>query len=335
MKYEFKNPKGLIEDITLNNTSKDLTEFFISKNFNNLTKPIVLINEGLEVERIEKNFKFLNPSLKIIIIEEPLELYNFSAINLHETAKRNRNINKILTQKFDVLIIDYKILLKKLPSKEFFMQKLHLKIGEKFGHQNLINSLFEYGFLRCENVFEFGEFAVRGFIIDVGTLDGFVRIEFDGEVVTSICIFNIETQRKNTNNFLQEIEIFRIKDIVLNAEILANVKKHAFNLGFEFKQNFLTELQGFFNLSLHNFLPLFYENLECIVDFLPKEKTLITNENLKTTLEFFIQNLSKIEELYRKEGRDVLPLQANLWGLEEIMKKLSPAIVFSGFNREV
>ena len=63
------------------------------------------------------------------------------------------------------------------------------------------NYLIEEGFKRESMVEDFGELSVRGGIVDVFPLNSLepLRIEFDGNIIESIRIFDINTQRSIKN----------------------------------------------------------------------------------------------------------------------------------------
>ena len=273
--------------------------------------------------------KIVDMEEKIKFIEEAQELYSFKAQDLLAVSEQNKTINHVIKGEFDILFLDYKMLLKKLPSAEFFKQTLILNVGEKFGHSNLINQLFNYGFLRCDTVFDFGEFAVRGFIVDVGTLDGFFRIEFDGEQISSITNFNTESQRKNPNETLKSLEIFKIKQVVLNQNWQEEVKNNAFLLNIFDVNKIIADISNFASLGLCGFLPLFHNKTQNILDFVPKNTVFVKWNNLEQTLEFFENNLRDLHTLYKKDLKNFLDIQALLYSKNEILEKMKPSITLT------
>jgi transcription-repair coupling factor (superfamily II helicase) len=326
MQSEFKLLANIKENIIINNASKDFTEFFINEVCGQAKSKIIFINEGLSLNRIVKNFQFLNPNLKLLCVESEGEIYSLKTQSPQEGGERNKAINQALKGNFDVLVLNYNYLLKRLPPKEFFEEEIVIKVGEKFGHSNLVSALFEFGFLRQDTVFDFAEFAVRGFIIDIGTLEGFFRVEFDGEFISSIAKFNIESQRKNLNDNIQELHIYKIKEVVLKEGWMQTARKNAFNIGFDDIQTATKDILNFAGVNLNAFLPLFYENMASILSFLPKDAIFITYSSLKQTLEFYENNLNEMYNLYKKEGRGFLPPSLLLHKKDEILALLNPRI---------
>lgn len=84
---------------------------------------------------------------------------------------------------------------------------LHLKKGEKINVDFLVDVLVEYDFQRVDFVYEAGQFAVRGGIVDVFSFatDYPVRVDFFGTEVDSIRTFDAVSQLS-----IQSIEEFSI-----------------------------------------------------------------------------------------------------------------------------
>ena len=79
----------------------------------------------------------------------------------------------------------------KLTSNTFVIQK-----GSSLSHEFLIELLHEYGFERTDFVYEPGQYAVRGSLVDVFSFADEIpfRIDFFGDEISSIRSFDIETQ---------------------------------------------------------------------------------------------------------------------------------------------
>ena len=75
-------------------------------------------------------------------------------------------------------------------------KKISLSVGEEIAVSTLINRLIELDFKRVDFVYEPGQFAVRGGIVDVYSYahDIPVRIDFFGDEIDSIREFELETQ---------------------------------------------------------------------------------------------------------------------------------------------
>jgi transcription-repair coupling factor (superfamily II helicase) len=103
---------------------------------------------------------------------------------------------------------------------------LKLSVGETVSMEFIEDVLNEYNFERVDFVYEPGQYAVRGGIIDVFSFAGEqpYRIDFFGDDVESIRMFDIETQL--SDNKCDSIEIIpNLQNIVNNetAELITNI----------------------------------------------------------------------------------------------------------------
>jgi transcription-repair coupling factor (superfamily II helicase) len=85
---------------------------------------------------------------------------------------------------------------KVMPASEVDRLKLKLKKGESVSRDFMVELLKEYHFSEKDFVYEPGDFAIRGSIVDVFSFscDRPYRIDFFGNDVESIRIFDVETQ---------------------------------------------------------------------------------------------------------------------------------------------
>jgi transcription-repair coupling factor (superfamily II helicase) len=330
MNLNFDILRKIKEKVTINNASKDYFEFLIFNIIKNINKNIVWINDDINSSRVIKNFKFLDPELDLIAIEEKEENYNFTSVNLEESGKKIFEINKLLNsvEKQRIIILNSSLLLKKLPPKEFFEQKINLQIGQNIEYSSLINSLFNFGFNRRETSYEFGDFSVRGFIIDIGLLEGFFRLEFDGAILSSISKFNTETQRKEGKYSSNKLEITPIKEVVINKEKLKTCANRLYEFSLDWGGNFLNEIEGFYSLSLHNFTPLFFNQTSNILNFLPKDCLFISSSSLPIKLEQTFKNATILYDLYTKNQKLLLPPPLLMNNPETITRQIEPIIFF-------
>lgn len=112
-------------------------------------------------------------------------------INRLETLEYIKNHDKC------IVVTNLMGYLRFLPSYETSKNlKISLNKGNNLDRENVISTLEEYGYVRTSLVTSTGEFAVRGFIIDVFPIDADhpIRIELFGDEIEAIRVFNEETQ---------------------------------------------------------------------------------------------------------------------------------------------
>src|SRR5699024_103236 len=107
-------------------------------------------------------------------------------------------LNRLNSRKKPAVIVTYPDALfeKVVTKKELKNNTLKMKVGDELSIDFVNEVLFEYNFKRVDFVTEPGEFSVRGGIIDVYSFsnDQPYRLEFFGDEIDSIRLFDIETQ---------------------------------------------------------------------------------------------------------------------------------------------
>lgn len=108
-----------------------------------------------------------------------------------------------------LIIVTYPdALAEKIPTRQQLTEStLHIHVGEKVNIEFIHEVLNEYGFELVDFVFEPGQFALRGSIVDIFsfTAEFPYRIDFFGDEVESIRSFDAETQL--SKNKLEKISI--------------------------------------------------------------------------------------------------------------------------------
>ena len=192
---------ALIDDIK---SKKDVSVFDIA--FSNksyiadfLESKILYVLESFDQQnKLKKQFESFGKKVEVISsIDYDIKpsLYKNSEIE----QKLLIAIFKIITNDIDVLIISPNVLLQKLPKLEEFKKNiLTFSANKEYDFANVIQNLINIGYKRVEMVEKPGEFAVRGDIVDVFSIDQPLpfRIDFFGDEIDTICSFNIQDYSK-------------------------------------------------------------------------------------------------------------------------------------------
>ncbi len=125
---------------------------------------------------------------------------------------RTNVLNKLIESSDNdeqIIIVSYpEALTEKVTTREKIEDNiLHLHVGEKISIEFIHEVLDEYGFEFVDFVYEPGQYALRGSLVDIFsfTAENPYRIDFFGDEVESIRLFNAENQLSITN--LEKISI--------------------------------------------------------------------------------------------------------------------------------
>ena len=156
---------------------------------------------------------------------------------------------------------------------------IELKVGQEYNLDTLVNFLIKIGYRKESQVFNQGEFSLRGDILDIFDKDSIspYRLEFFGDEIDGIRIFDSESQTSIEN--LNQVLIHPANDILLSDEDYLRAQKkieEAVKASQDSRlKSYLEEiLQDVKKRQLHpdsrKFLSYFYEKEWTILDYLPK-----------------------------------------------------------------
>lgn len=150
--------------------------------------------------------------------------------------------------KKSIIVLNLMGYLKLLPSPDNFKNSfLDIKIGECYNISDLKNKLFDIGYDVCTTVNKSGEMAIRGYVLDVFVIgmENPYRIEFFGDEVFSINLFNVNTQLRIDE--CKEIKIIpskldgndcNILNYLTNCKVFYNEYENLVNFNEELKELF-------------------------------------------------------------------------------------------------
>ena len=156
---------------------------------------------------------------------------------------------------------------------------IELKVGQEYNLDTLVNFLIKIGYRKESQVFNQGEFSLRGDILDIFDKDSIspYRLEFFGDEIDGIRIFDSESQTSIEN--LNQVLIHPANDILLSDEDYLRAQKKIEEAVKASQDNHLKSyleeiLQDIKKRQLHpdfrKFLSYFYEKEWTILDYLPK-----------------------------------------------------------------
>ena len=175
-----------------------------------------------------------------------------------------------------------------LPKKTLLNSVDYIAINEEIDRDDLIKKLLTFGYLRTSLVEERGDFAVRGGVVDLypPLYDSAVRVEFWGNTVESIRLFNTVNQRSRSD--LKELIILPANEIILGP---SNIKR-ARSMG---RLPSLLESGGNFP-GIEAWLQHFYSSLDTIFTYLNKEGHICITQS-----DTFIDRAGSIKEKLNNE----------------------------------
>jgi Transcription-repair coupling factor (superfamily II helicase) len=137
------------------------------------------------------------------------------------------------------------------------------------------------GFQRTSLVRDKSEFSVRGSILDVFPTDRSkpIRIDFFDEEIETIFEFDQITQ-KRLEEINSDLEFNIVNELILNENTLNLFRKNFREIFPEYRNS---QVYNLFSEKIipsggEQFIPLFYDNLETLFDYIEEYKILLNDE---------------------------------------------------------
>ena len=183
-------------NIIIQGLTKELNTFYVQNLYNNTQKNILIVTSTLfEANQIFKNLKTYLDNVYLFPMDDFLTSVAL-AVSPEFKVKRLETLDKI-KEKRSIVITNLTGYLRYLPDINI-KDKLNLEITKstKINREKLEEILDKYGYNKETLVTTTGEYAVRGYVIDIFLINEEhpIRIEFFGSNIDSIRYFNESTQ---------------------------------------------------------------------------------------------------------------------------------------------
>lgn len=291
--FNFNNNfnKNLINCLPPSSDSLYISEFY---KFHN-KKILLIANDAYQLNRIKNEISSFNPEIKIAILPD-LEIlpYEKSSPQKNIIAERLKTLWELANNKVDILIIQAQTLLQYLCPKDHLLKSVFIvRVNEILDIELFRKQLLYANYSYVDYVYEKGEFAINGSIIDIFPISSNtpIKIELFDNVIENIYI-NDKNNKHLTK--LSSIELIPPHEYQLTKEFI-EVFISKFNKEF---QNSSSEIikdikNGIFCTGLEFYLPLFYDNCNSILEYIDNSWNIFYFESLNVTIEIFWQELKK------------------------------------------
>jgi transcription-repair coupling factor (superfamily II helicase) len=264
----------------------------------NKTQTLLIANDSFHATRLQQELKIFSPNIKSAILPD----YGILPYERHLVAKeviasRLLTLWQLNHDILDVVIIPNNILNAKLPPIEYINSRIFsLKINERLSTEELRHRLINGSYTLVDQVYEHGDFAIRGGIIDIIPMGAknIIRIELFDDEIESLKLLNIKS-RENIGT-VDSFELIPAKEYPTNSESLSYFAD-SFNQKFSnVSLKLLQDIKyGILPPGSEFYLPLFFTKTNSIFDYFNGNYQIIYNDK---TLHFLEHNWQDIKNRY-------------------------------------
>ena len=187
---------------------------------------VVMLPDERPAEDCKDDMEFFLPDEEVVFFPEKdtppyRESRNFSSIS----DARVSALDLLARKSPGVLVTTVRAVMERVPSKELFSSSvLSFKTGQEVDLAALVRWLVMMGYTRQPVVTQAGEMSVRGGILDVFSFGqpGPWRLELDGDVLSSIRLFDAETQLSVSTE--RKARVLPLYELAVMDEVLARLR---------------------------------------------------------------------------------------------------------------
>jgi len=289
---------------------------------------LVISADTASAERLEQELAFfLGDSMPILRFPD-WETLIYDSFSPHQDIISDRLdvLNRLPSLDRGVLVVPAATLIQRMAPVEFILgNSLVLKVGQKFDINQTRRRLQGAAYRAVDTVFEHGEYAVRGAIMDIFPMGSDVpyRIDLFDDEIDSLRTFDPETQRSVDK--VSEISLLPAREFPLNEQAIRLFQDHwyqKFHADARQCALYRDVSQGLSPAGIEYYLPLFFDQVGSLFEYLPEE-TLIFCEDIEAPLNAHWQEAEdRFENLRHDIQRPVLQPADIIMPVSELFSRL-------------
>ncbi|MBQ4832237.1 transcription-repair coupling factor [Pseudoalteromonas sp. MMG010] len=259
--------------------------------------------------RLETELDYLLPDHPVMVFPD-WETLPYDHFSPHQDiiSARLATLNTLKNEQRSVLIVPVStLMLRTAPASFIYGSTLNFKVGDKLDSHLLRQNLEQAGYLNVQQVMEHGEYAIRGSIVDLypmGSPHPF-RLDFFDDELDSIRLFDVESQRSDEK--VDKIELLPAHEFPTNDADIERFRinyREKFGASSEQDSVYMQVTKGTWPAGIEYYMPLFFDQLANIFDYLPPSTTVMQLGDLEHAADNFWHDVN-----VRYENRRVDPLR--------------------------
>ena len=290
---------------------------------------VVLVASSSEAHSLERELPlFLADPIPILTLPD-WETLPYDHFSPHQdiVSQRLRTLYELPKLRHGIVILPITTAMLRTPPQHYVEgNTLDLSVGDTFEADSFTKRLARKGYRAVETVFEHGEFAVRGALLDVFPMgsDMPYRIDLLDNEVETLRTFDSETQR--TVDRVERIKLMPAREFPIGGDAT-----HRFQMAwFESFEGDADLCPAFTEISAGRvpggaeyYLPLFFEQCGTVFDYLSDNAALILlGDHYGAAQRYWSEITGRFEEYGIDPRRPLLPPQRGFIPVEEIYSQL-------------
>ncbi|MDP3814132.1 CarD family transcriptional regulator, partial [Pseudomonas sp.] len=298
---------------------------------------LLLTADSQSAERLQEELSFFAPTLPVLHFPD-WETLPYDLFSPHQDiiSQRIAALYRLPELKHGVLVVPITTALHRLAPKRFLLgSSLVLQVGQRLDLNQMRSSLEAAGYRCVDTVYEHGEFAVRGALIDLFPMGSNqpYRIDLFDDEIETLRTFDPETQRSIDK--VESIKLLPAKEFPLEKKAVTDFRgrfRERFDVDFRRCPIYQDLSTGITPAGIEYYLPLFFEETATLFDYLPQDTQVFSLPGIEKAAEhFWVDARSRYEERRVDPERPLLPPADIFLPVEDCFARLKnwPRVVVS------
>ena len=278
------------------------------------SRPLAVLSAtALDAGRLLEEIAWFAPQLRACLLPD-WETLPYDSFSPHHdlVSERLATLYRIHRGDFDIVIVPAATALVRLcPPSYLAAYTFFLRQGERLDGEALRRQLALAGYSAVTQVMTPGEFCFRGGIVDLFPMGSALpyRLDLDDDLVETIRTFDVDTQR--TLYAVKEVRLLPAREFPLDDAGRAKFRGRWRELfeGDPSKRRLYKDISnGVPAAGVEYYLPLFFDALANLFDYLPPESTLVLHRDVSGAIQAFWRDAqSRFTMLGGDPDRPLLP----------------------------
>ena len=278
---------------------------------------------------LERELPFFLDGRSEILVFPDWETLPYDNFSPHQDiiSERLNTLYHLPSMSEGILIVPVPTLMHRLaPTQYIAGSSLVLQTGQSLNVEQFRGNLMHNGYINVETVYEHGEFALRGSLLDVYPMGSDLpfRIDLLDDEIDSLRTFEPESQR--TVDRVDGINLLPAREYPLTDAAVRRFQMNWYD-SFEVEHDLCptyTEVSaGRSPGGCEYYLPLFFEQSATLFDYLPQSSAIITTGDHHGAAQHFWQEVNtRFEEYGIDPRRPLLPPRRCFIPVEELYQQL-------------
>ncbi|MET1080257.1 MAG: transcription-repair coupling factor [Pseudomonas sp.] len=298
---------------------------------------LLLTADSQSAERLEQELSFFAPELPVLHFPD-WETLPYDLFSPHQdiVSQRIAALYRLPELSHGILVVPIVTALHRLAPTRFLLgSSLVLDVGQKLNVDQMRLRLEATGYRCVDTVYEHGEFAVRGALIDLFPMGNPLpyRIDLFDDEIETLRTFDPETQRSIDK--VDSIRLLPAREFPLNKEAITGFRarfRERFDVDFRRCTVYQDLSSGITPAGIEYYLPLFFEETATLFDYLPSDTQVFSLPGVEKAAEQFWNDVrNRYEERRVDPERPLVPPLELFLPVEDCFARLKswPRVVVS------